>query len=83
MDDVALDAVVTSVASKTTTAGGAATGILGFLTSSTFFGLSGVAIAVMGLLVNLYFQRRRDRRELEEHAARMIEIEAGNEGRAK
>lgn len=77
-NDTAVDAAVASFASKTTTAG-AATGAFGFLMSSTFFGLAGVFIAVVGFLVNLHFQRRRDKREQEEHLARMAEIRSNHE----
>lgn len=79
--DVAIDAAISSVASKTTTGAGVV-GFVGFMASINWLGVSGVFIAVMGLLVNLCFQRRRDSRdrdrhkwECEEHQARMAAIQ--------
>jgi len=54
-----------------TTEVGAAAGFLSWLASGHWIGLSGVLIAGAGLVVNWYFQRRRDRRERELHAARL------------
>ena len=68
------EAGVISVASKTTYAG-ATTATLGWITSSEFGVLVGLVVAVLGLLTNLWFQHRRDRREQIEHEKRMKKLE--------
>lgn len=65
-----VEAVGASVASKGMLAGGAA-GLVGWLAQVNWIGIAGVAIAVLGFLVNTYFQVRRDRREDAESAARI------------
>ncbi|MEQ4616714.1 MAG: holin [Corticimicrobacter sp.] len=69
VEDVAIQA-----ANRTTEAG-AVTGFVGWLASVNWIGWAGVLIALGGLLANLYYQRRRDRRERTEHEARMRVIE--------
>lgn len=69
MGDSVLDTAAISLSNKTT-AGGAAAGILGWLASVNWLGVFGVLIALAGLAVNIYFQRRRDRREAREFRAR-------------
>ena len=73
MGDAAIDAIAIPASNKTT-AGGAVTGILGWLASVNWLGVSGVLIALVGLIVNIYFQWRRDRRERTESAARMAAL---------
>lgn len=82
MSDTALDLAIASIASKTTTAGATA-GVIGFAVSINWIAVAGVAAAIGGLLVNLYFRMRQDRRQAnhdrrdhEEHIARMAEIAA-------
>jgi len=65
-----VEAVGASVASKGMMAG-AATGVVGWLSQVNWIGIAGVGIAVLGFLVNTYFQIRRDRREDAESAARI------------
>lgn len=62
LDDVAVEAAAISASSKTTL-GGAATGIVGWMASVNWIGVFGILIALAGLLINIYFQVRRDRRE--------------------
>lgn len=50
---------------------GAATGFVGWLSQINWIGISGVIVAVAGLLVSIYFQSRRDRREAAESEARI------------
>lgn len=69
----AIEAGVATLASKATVAG-AATTVWGWATSSQFLGLAGVGIAFLGLLLNWYFRARGDRREQEEHEARMRKL---------
>ncbi|TBV16697.1 holin [Stutzerimonas kirkiae] len=66
----AVEVVGASVAQKVTTAGAAA-GFLGWLSQVNWVGLTGALVAVVGLLMNWYFQHRRDKREAEESAARI------------
>lgn len=65
-----VEAVGASVASKGMLTGGAV-GLVGFFSQVNWIGVSGVVIAVLGLLINLYFQVRKDRREHDESAARI------------
>lgn len=65
-----------SLASKTTTAGAGVAG-LGWVFSSEAAVFFGILIGVVGLVVNIYFQRRRDKREQQEHQARMKAYEGG------
>ena len=71
--EIAMEVVGASVANKTTVAG-ALTGAVGWLAQVNWLGLSGVLIAILGLLVNFYFQHRRDKREAAESAARIEAI---------
>lgn len=50
---------------------GAATGFVGWLSQVNWIGISGVAVAVLGLVISTYFQIRRDRREHAESAERI------------
>lgn len=81
IDDVAINAA------NRTTELGAATGVVGWLTQINWVGWTGVLIALVGLAWNIYFQRRRDKRErdayyakekrdAEAHAARMAAIKS-------
>lgn len=54
------------------TKGGGVVSIAGIVFSSWFVGLLGVCIAAVGLWVNWHFQRKRDKREEDEHQARML-----------
>lgn len=65
-----VEAVGASVASKGMLIG-ATTGVAGWLSQVNWIGITGVAIAVLGFVVNTWFQARRDRREAAESAARI------------
>ncbi|MNO20196.1 hypothetical protein D3C76_99450 [compost metagenome] len=65
-----VEAVGASVASKGLYAGGVA-GLVGWLTQVNWVGVGGVALALLGFLVNTYFQIRKDRREAAESQARI------------
>ena len=56
---------------KTATYGGGASAFLFGLTANEFAAIAGVIVAVAGLCVQVYFNRKRDRRETDEHKARM------------
>lgn len=64
-----------AVSSKTTIAGAAAS-VVGWAAQINWIGLAGVGIALLGLLVNAYFQHRRDRREQAESEARVRALNA-------
>lgn len=68
-----IDATFAAAGSKATFAG-AGTSFAGWLFSSQFGMLTGIILGVLGLLVNVYFKRRQDMREQEEHAARMRKL---------
>ncbi|WP_454694038.1 holin [Achromobacter aegrifaciens] len=57
-----LDGAAILAANRTTEAG-AVTGVVGWAAQVNWIGWAGVLVAVVGLLANLYYQRRRDRRE--------------------
>ena len=65
-----VEVVGASVANKGMLVGGAA-GMVGWLSQVNWIGIAGVAVAVVGLLINLFFQVRKDRRESIESAARL------------
>ncbi|MFJ3117837.1 holin [Pseudomonas protegens] len=65
-----VEAVGASIANKGMVAGAAA-GFVGWLSQINWIGISGVVVAVLGLLISTYFQIRRDRRESAESAARI------------
>lgn len=67
------DAAIAAAASKVTYAG-AGTTFLGWLESSQAGVLIGIAVAVIGLFVNVYFKYREDRRQEMEHDARLRAI---------
>lgn len=67
---MAIDATIISGANKAT-AGGAAATAFGWFSQSNVISLIGLALAVSGFLISLYFQIKRDRRETELHLARM------------
>lgn len=69
---VASDIAVAGFASKVTQ-GGAVVGIAGWL-AANWVGVAGVLIAFAGFAVNVYFQRRRDKREEAESQARLDQI---------
>lgn len=65
-----VEVVGASVANKGMIVGGAA-GMVGWLSQVNWIGAAGVVVAVLGLLINLFFQVRKDRRESIESAARL------------
>jgi len=57
-----VEVVGASVANKGMIVGGAA-GMVGWLSQVNWIGAAGVVVAVLGLLINLFFEVRKDRRE--------------------
>ncbi|GER16672.1 holin [Variovorax boronicumulans] len=76
MEKEAIEAVVTTVASKSTY-GGAATSILGWFASSEATIVVGLVVAVAGLAVNWYYKAKADRRYQVEHEVRMELLRRG------
>lgn len=68
LDDAAI------LAANRTTETGALTGVVGWAAQVNWIGWAGVLVAVVGFLANLYYQRRRDRREQVESEARMAAL---------
>lgn len=65
-----LDAIGLATAKAATYGGGASAFVFG-LSASEFAAVVGAVVALLGWLTQLYFNRRRDRRERDEHAAKM------------
>jgi hypothetical protein len=65
-----IDAALAAVGHKTAQAG-AGTTLMGWLLSSEGTAAAGICIGVIGLLVQLYYKRKQDKREQEEHEMRM------------
>ncbi|OWT62027.1 holin [Candidimonas nitroreducens] len=73
LDAAILDATVTTIASRTTY-GGAGASAVGWAANIDWLTVVGVAVAVIGLAVNVYFQIRRDRRESVLNQARIAAL---------
>lgn len=72
-EQAALETAITATATKTTLAGGGVS-VIGLLTSIDWLSFIGVMVAILGLLINIYFQIRKDRREDRESNARIEAI---------
>lgn len=72
---IAMDTAAASLADKVT-AGGAVTGVAGWLMQINWIGLIGVFVALGGFAISWYFQIKRDQREEELHRARMMQFSA-------
>ena len=66
--DLATDTVVTSAATKWGMGGGTIAATFGWLTSNGVAVAIGILVTVLGFVINYIFQRRRDRREVEQKA---------------
>lgn len=65
-----IETTVLSLSNKSVFAG-SVTSVLGWLAQSGMTALVAMLVAVLGLLINAWFQLRRDRREQREHERRM------------
>lgn len=65
---------ISSIAPKITYSGGLAA-ILGGFTASEIAAFVGAAVAVLGLVVQVYFKARSDRREVELHRAQLADLD--------
>jgi membrane associated rhomboid family serine protease len=72
LHQAAVDATIDS-ANRTTVAGAFASVVSGVL-SYEFGFLVGIIVAVGGLIVSWYYQRKRDKREQAEHELRMRDL---------
>ena len=70
-----LDAIGLATAKAATYGGGASAFVFG-LSASEFAAMVGAVVAVLGWLTQLYFNRKRDRREQADRADRRAEFEA-------
>lgn len=71
-----IEAAVAAMGSKVTYAGSAGS-VLGWMASSEGGVVIGIAVGVIGLLVNVWFKAREDRRQQEEHERRMQLLDDG------
>lgn len=73
------DGMMASVSSKIGMGGGTATSIFGWMTTNEAAVLIGLCITVIGFLLNLFFQYKREKRTLAEHELKkklyLMEIE--------
>ena len=69
-----VEATVVSISSKSM-GGGATASVLGWLSSNEGIALIGISVTLLGFIVNLIFQIRRDRREQELQRAKLVAIE--------
>ena len=76
MNGESVDAAVAAVGNKATYAGAGAT-TLGWLTSVDFVSILGLAVAVAGLIVNVLFKIRDDRRKQRLCDAQIRQLEQG------
>lgn len=73
MQDQAHDAIGL-VAAKTATYGGGASAFIFGLNANEVAAIVGAVVAVVGLCVQIFYNRRKDRREAEYHTERMAEL---------
>lgn len=74
MNREAIEATAATLGSKAAYTG-ASTAVGSWLLSSEFGVFAGLLIGVLGLLTNLFFQYKRDRREEREHERRMAHMQ--------
>lgn len=66
------DAIGVGVGKVATYGGGASAFVFG-MSASEFAAVVGAVVAVLGWLTQIYFNRRRERREQSEYEARMVQ----------
>lgn len=67
----AVEAAAVSIATKVGMGGGSAASTVGWLASNNTVVVVGLFVTIVGFLINLYFQRRRDKRETRESELKM------------
>lgn len=81
LHEAAVDAAVSAAASKTTYAGSAVT-VVGWWSSSEVAVAVGMVVGVVGLIVNIIFKIREDRRQQAINEAKLEEIRTRSELRS-
>ena len=71
----AIETAIAATGSKATYTGASAC-VIGGMLSNEFAVLTGVVLGVLGLVVNWYFTRKRDRREQAAHDLQMQDMHA-------
>lgn len=66
-----VEATATALATKLGMGGGSAASAVGWLASNNTVVVTGLFVTILGFLINLYFQRRRDKRETRESELKM------------
>lgn len=72
------EAAVAAFAQKASI-GGSAAAVYGGWTANEVAAYGGLLIAIVGLLVQVFYKVRADRREIAEHAARMAVLNSGRD----
>jgi hypothetical protein len=72
MSNEATEAAIAATAQKVTYGASAAT-VFGGLTANEIAAFGGLIVAALGLLVQIYYKRKHDRREERYHARRMAD----------
>lgn len=70
-----------AAAGQNTTALGVGATTAAWFTSNEFLGLAGLAVAVIGLIVNIYYKHKEDKRQRVKHDAEMAQITGGVNGK--
>jgi hypothetical protein len=73
MKDTAADVTLASIANKATYAG-ATSALYGGFTANELAAIGGFAVAVIGLIVQVYFKIKSDRRDSELHKERLASL---------
>lgn len=73
MRDSATEATLAAVANKITYASGT-TAVIGGFTANEVAAFGGLVVAILGLLVQVYFKLKADRREAELHKHRLDDL---------
>lgn len=73
------DAIAVTVGKTATYSGGASAFVFG-LTANELAAFGGLFVAIIGVCIQWYFGRKRDRREQEYHQARLMWREDDGEG---
>lgn len=79
MKSEATEAAIAATAQKVTYGAGSAA-IYGGLTANEFAAIGGLIVAILGLIVQLYYKHKQDRREQRFHEERMARLDDGDYG---
>lgn len=76
MKNETIDATMAAIGTKATYTGAGVSG-LGWFLSSEFFGLAGVIVGTVGLLITWYYKHKADKRHTREHDLRVDMLRRG------